>query len=199
MMLTELTAVPGAALPVAEMKDHLRLGSGFADDGLQDALVEGYLRAAIAAIEGRTARALIARTYRLVLEDWRQADAQPLPLAPVRGVSLVTVFDAAGVATVVAPSRWRLVQDAARPKLAAVGLLFPAVPEDGRIEIEFEAGFGPDWAAVPADLAQAVRLLAAEYYESRHEAAGAAGLPGAVTALIEPWRTVRILGGGARR
>lgn len=50
MMLSEVTAVPLAALPVAEFKDHLRLGTGFADDGAQDALVEGYLRAAIAAV-----------------------------------------------------------------------------------------------------------------------------------------------------
>ena len=35
MMLTEQTAVPAAALPVQALKDHLRLGSGFADAGLQ--------------------------------------------------------------------------------------------------------------------------------------------------------------------
>ena len=31
----------------------------------------------------------------------------------------------------------------------------------------FDAGFGADWADVPADLRQAVLLLAAEYYEQR--------------------------------
>ncbi len=198
MMLTELTTVPAAALPVAAMKDHLRLGSGFADDGLQDGLVEGYLRAAVAAIEGRTAKALIARTYRLTLAHWRQANEQPLPLAPVSGVTSVTLTDAAGGSVAVAGDRWRLVPDGARPKIVSVGLLFPAIPEDGQVEIVFEAGFGADWASVPPDLAQAVLLLAAEFYENRHEPAREAGLPRGVMALIERWRTVRVLGGGVR-
>ena len=51
MMLIEETTVPVAALPVAQLKDHMRLGSGFSDDGLQDTVLETYLRAAIAAIE----------------------------------------------------------------------------------------------------------------------------------------------------
>ena len=68
MVLTEQTAVPTAALPIQEFKDHLRLGTGFADDGVQDALAEGYLRAALAAIEGRIGKALIARDFLLLLE-----------------------------------------------------------------------------------------------------------------------------------
>ena len=51
MMLVEETTVPMSALPVAEFKDHLRLGSGFSDDGIQDALLDAHLRAAMAAIE----------------------------------------------------------------------------------------------------------------------------------------------------
>ena len=51
MILTEETPVPSLALPVEEMKDHLRMGSGFSDDGLQDGLIETYLRAALAAME----------------------------------------------------------------------------------------------------------------------------------------------------
>jgi len=72
------------------------------------------------------------------------------------------------------------------------------VPSDGRVEVVFDAGFGVAWAAVPADLAQAVLLLAAEFYERRHEAGlRASGLPFGVVTLIERWRTVRVLGGGA--
>ena len=198
MMLTELTSVPGAALPVQALKDHLRLGSGFTDGALQDGLIESYLRAAMAAIEGRIGKALIARTYNLVLEDWRQGDEQPLPVAPVSAIASVTVFDAANTATVIAADRWHLVQDMQRPKLAAVGVLLPVVPMDGRAEVVFTAGFGAAWSAVPADLAQAVLLLAAQYYENRHESGQAvAGLPKAVQVLIERWRTVRVLGGGA--
>lgn len=199
MELVETGTLPIAALPIAGLRAHLRLGSGFADDALQDGLVEAYLRAALAAIEGRTAKALIARDFRLVLEDWRASGEQPLPLAPVASVSEVRMVDAAGVATVVEAARYRLVRDAHRPKIVATGHLLPMVPSDGRIEVDFTAGFGL-WAAVPADLAQAVFLLAAEYYEMRHEGGMRTGdgLPQAVQALVARWRTVRVLGGGGR-
>lgn len=198
MMLTEETSVASAALPVQALKDHLRLGTGFSDGNMQDGLIESYLRAAMSAIEGRTGKALMQRRFKLVLQDWRDASEQALPVAPVAAVVSVTLFDVAGGSTVLAASRYRLVADTHRPKLAASGYLLPTVPGDGRVEILFDAGFGTAWASVPPDLQQAVFLLAGQYYESRNEFAGVpAGLPYPVQALIEKWRTVRVLGGGA--
>lgn len=194
MMLSEQTGVPGSALPVQALKDHLRLGTGFSDDGMQDVLIEGYLRAAMAGIEGRIGKVLIARRFLWGLEAWRDLEGQAMPVAPVTGIVSVSLVDAAGAVTVVAPSRYRLVLDTHRPRLAAAGILLPVVPVDGRAEVVFDAGFGT-WAVVPADLAQAVMMLAAEFYERRHEAATVAGLPFAVQALIERWRNVRVLGG----
>ena len=199
MLLTEIGGVPQAALPVAALRDHLRMGTGFADDALQDGLLESYLRAALAVVEGRTAKVLIARSFRLELADWRQSGEQPLPIAPVMVVTSVELFDAGGVPVVVDPARYRLVRDGLRPKLVATGLLLPMVPTDGRIEVVFAAGFGATWAEVPADLRQAVFLLAADFYEHRHDAGReGAGLPQVVQALIERWRTVRTLAGGGR-
>jgi uncharacterized phiE125 gp8 family phage protein len=197
MMLTEATVVPGSALPVQAMKDHLRLGTGFADDGLQEGLIAAHVRAAIAAIEGRTGKALLARRFTLRLDRWRTAQGwQALPMAPVSAVVSVTLRDRAGVATVVPNDSYRLVPDMQRPRLMGTGKALPTLPDEGAVEIVFDAGFGTDWAAVPADLAQAVLLLAAEFYEVRHEG-GQAGhaLPFAVQSLIERWRTVRVLGG----
>jgi uncharacterized phiE125 gp8 family phage protein len=198
MILTEITTISGAALPVQGLKDHLRLGSGFSDTGLQDSLIEAYLRAAIAAIEGRIGKVLLVRQFLWRIENWRGLNEQPLPVAPVTGIQAVTLVDAAGVANVIAATSYALVPDTHRPKILARGVLFPTVPEDGRIEIVFDAGFGAVWSAVPADLQQAVLLLAAGYHENRHEIAPqAAGLPQVVQVLIERWRTVRVLGGGA--
>lgn len=198
MRLTEETAVPGAALPLDALKDHLRLGSGFALAPDQDGLLESHLRAAIAAIEGRIAKALITRRFRLVLEGWRDADAQGLPLAPVSAVAEVVLVDAGGAAVPVAPGRYRLIADLHRPRLAGTGASLPAPHPGGRIEILFDAGFGPGWTDVPADLRQAVVLLAAEFYEYRHDGGERGGLPARVQALIEGWRQLRILGGGRR-
>ncbi|MFC3180080.1 head-tail connector protein [Cypionkella sinensis] len=198
MMLTEITSVAAASLPVQALKDHLRLGSGFADDGMQDGLIESYLRAAMAAIEGRIGKVLLARRFQLTLQDWRARGEQPLPVAPVTALVSVTLVDVNAVSTVVGVDRYRLVQDTHRPKLIAAGVLLPTVPVDGRVEVVFDAGFGAAWGAVPVDLAQAVLLLAAEFYENRHDMGQrVAGVPLAVQALIERWRTVRVLGGGA--
>jgi uncharacterized phiE125 gp8 family phage protein len=196
MMLTEQTPVPSAALPVEELKDHLRLGSGFAGDALQDGLIEGYLRAAVAAIEGRIGKMLFQRRFLWVLDHWRDTE-QALPVAPVASIVSVTLVDASGTETVVPPATYRLVPDLHRPRLAGRATLLPTIPADGTVKLVFDAGFGPAWGDVPVDLRQAVLLLASEYYEHRHDAgAEQAGLPFGVVALIERWRTVRLLGGG---
>src|SRR5687767_11559396 len=86
LMLTELSAPPLAAVPVRALAEHLRLGTGFADDGSQDAVLELYLRAAMAAIEARLGRALLARDYAFTVTRWREDASQGLPVGPVRSV-----------------------------------------------------------------------------------------------------------------
>jgi uncharacterized phiE125 gp8 family phage protein len=120
MMLTEETPVPQAALPVEEMKDHLRMGSGFADDGLQDGLIETCLRASLAAIEGRIGKMLFQRRFLWVLDCWRDGE-QALPVAPVSSLVSVTLVDAVGGEVAVAPAAYRLVKDLHRPRLAGKG------------------------------------------------------------------------------
>lgn len=198
MMLTEETPVPSAALPVEEMKDHLRMGSGFADDGLQDGLIETYLRAAMAVIEGRIGKMLFQRRFLWVLDCWRDAE-QALPVSPVAGIVSLTLVDAAGAEVVVPATAYRLIKDLHRPRLAGKGASLSTIPTEGVVKVVFDAGFGPAWTDVPVDLRQAVLLLAGEYYEHRHDdGAQAAGLPFGVVTLIERWRTVRILGGGKK-
>lgn len=63
MMMVEMSSVSSALLPITELTDHLRLSSGFADDGSQDAQLESCLRAALAAIEARIGKALFRRGF----------------------------------------------------------------------------------------------------------------------------------------
>ena len=200
-MLTEVNRFPDQALPLEDCKAHLRLASGFADDGAQDALVAGYLRAAILAIEARTGKVLLARDFRLRLRDWKDAHGQPLPVAPVREVKSLTLLSRMGVAEAVAAEGFRLEVDVHRPLLRPVGWLLPSVPTGGSVEVVFEAGFGPEWADVPADLAQAVMMLTAQYHENRHGAVGLSrggAIPFDVLALIERWRVIRVTAAGVR-
>lgn len=198
MMLVEQARVPQGALPIQELKDHLRLGSGFADDGVQDALVENYLRAALAAIEGRIGKALILRRFVWEVSYWSGGiGGQGLPISPVATVVEVGLHDADGGIQVVEPARYRLRPDLHRPRLAPRGATLPMIPRDGVARVEFDAGFGPAWSDVPPDLQQAVLMLAAHFHEFRHEPDVREGaMPFGIMAVIERWRNVRVLGGG---
>lgn len=197
MILIEETSVPTSALPVAQFKEHLRLGSGFADDGVQDGLLVGFLRSAIAAIEARTGKALLERTFAWTITRWRHPNEQGLPIAPVSAITEVTLTDRAETETTVSPERYQLRPDSHRPLLAAIGATLPTIPQGGSVRIGMLAGFGPEWSDLPADLAQAVFLLAAHYYEYRHEIQYDGGcMPFGVSALIERYRVMRLSGGG---
>ncbi|MCF7700327.1 head-tail connector protein [Loktanella sp. M215] len=197
MMLVELSSVPPAALAVAGFKDHLRLGSGFADDGLQDETLEAFLRAALASIEARTGKVLLEREFRWSVTAWRARDRQALPLAPVSAIAAMVQVDRNGTRVPVTASRYTLEPDQQRPAVVAFGTSLPSVPRGGRIEIDLLAGYGPEWSDLPADLAQAVMLLAAHFYEFRSDSAlHGASMPFSVTALIERYRTVRLFMGG---
>lgn len=195
MILVEQTEVPSANWPVAAFREHLRLGTGFADDAAQDALLERLLRAAAAAVERRTGKALLTRSFRWTLEAWRGVWREELPVAPVSAITAIAIVDPDGAPAAIDPARYRLEPDSHRPMVSFGGQGLPTVPVAGRIEIDFEAGYGTDWDAVPADLAQAVFLLAAHYHENRHAAADALStIPHGVEALIAPFRPMRLFG-----
>ena len=193
MMLSEVTPVPGAALPLDEFKAHLRLGTGFGEDSLQDEVLIGFLRAALAAIEVRTGKALIIRNFSLEVRHWRDRVQAVLPIAPVQAVTEVTLRDASGSETVLAPSEYRLEGDTHAPRLRPTGSLLPAIPSGGLARIEMQAGMAADWGGLPADLGQAVMLLAAHYYEYRADTGLHGGcMPFGVTSLIERYRSLRL-------
>ncbi len=196
MDLIETSSVDDGDLPIAAFRAHLRLGAGFADEATADALLVQYFRAAMALIEGRTGKALLSRGFRLTIQRWRWADAQALPVAPVSAVTAMAMRDVTGAPSVVDASRYHLAGDRHRPQVAATGAVLPMIPTKGKVEVDFTAGFGAVWDAVPDDLRQAVMLLAAQFYENRTD--GDAGLPGAVEALIARWLPVRITAGGHR-
>ncbi len=197
-MLTEIERFPDAALPLDACKVHLRLGSGFVDDGGQDGLILRYLRAAILAVEARIGKALLSRSYRLRLPDWADGHEQVLPIAPVRHVTAVRLIGRDDAVEEVDPGRYALSQDQHRPRLVPKGWLLPSPPTGGAVEVTFEAGFGSDWQEVPADLAQAVMLLTAQYHEGRLGTAQGAAMPFGVMALIERWRILRVSASVAR-
>ncbi|WP_342775000.1 head-tail connector protein [Litoreibacter halocynthiae] len=198
MELVDLTTTPAEALPLAAFKAHLRLGSGFADESLQDEVLGGYLRAALATIEARTGKILFERVLQWRRTQWAAYGHQPLPVAPVTAIASVALRSADGVVREIAEELYGLERDTHRPRLFALGRSLPVIAEGGEGVVTFTAGFGPSWDDIPADLQQAVQLLGAYYYEHRDDLSGPSGvMPFGVVSLLEPYRNIRVLGARA--
>jgi len=197
MMLIEETGVLDAVLPLDAFKAHLRLGSGFDADDVQDTLARSFLRAAMAAIEARTGKVLISRTFIWTVSAWREPYGQVFPVAPVVAINSVTQVARDGGQVQVDAADYWLERDMQRPRLRAGGSALPTVPAGGAVKVSFVAGFGPDWASIPGDLTQAVLMLAAHYYEYRNDTGLADGcMPFGVSSLIERYKAVRLGFGG---
>ncbi|ABV93909.1 conserved hypothetical protein [Dinoroseobacter shibae DFL 12 = DSM 16493] len=193
MNLSEVTSVPLASLPLQEFRDHLRLGRGFEDDSLQDIVLETALLAAINAIEDRTGKALLQREFRLELTHWEGPCVQSLPRGPLIAVRRLAIMQMDGSMVELSEGDYSLLHDTFRPGLRAKGG-FPQIPTHGSVQIDFEAGYGPQWSDVPGSLAQAVFILAAHFYEAR-DGQQSRGFPALVRTLISAFRDVRIFGG----
>jgi uncharacterized phiE125 gp8 family phage protein len=193
MLLKEAAPAAPNPIPLAEFAAHLRLGYGFVDDGSEDALLDLYLRHAMAVVEARTGQALVARPYVLQAAAWNRNGHLVLPVGPIKEIDRIRFVRAGGTVDL-SPGDWALEPGRARQRLSGAGgePLRP-VPHGALAEVEFTAGHAQDWAGVPGDLRQAVLMLAAHYYENRHGELGEeAALPPAVGAILAPHRPARI-------
>ncbi|MEM6438139.1 MAG: hypothetical protein AAF763_00365 [Pseudomonadota bacterium] len=190
----ELEAPATAAVSLEDLAAHLRLGEGFSSEAEDVSALEGLARAASAAVEASTGKALIRRRFKWTVLRWRDPVFAPFPVAPVPQVHAVTLVDSDGAWSTADPTAWVLRSDALRPCLVGPGGGdLPGIPRDGSAEIEFTAGYGDDPSGVPEALRHAVRLLAAHYHEQRHAAGGRLReIPHGVESLISPFRQVRL-------
>ncbi|CAM4036098.1 head-tail connector protein [Palleronia rufa] len=192
MYLVEQTGLDGGALPLAELRAHLRLGRGFADTGLQDPVLERALKAAIAQVEAATGKAVIARGFVWTVNAWRDMGRQVLPRAPLVEMTELAIIGLDGTRDAIALDRIHVTRDAHRPALVAKGFVLPPIPVGGRAEVTFRAGFADDWAGVPNDLSLAILSLAAGLYEDR---LATGDMPKGIRSLLAPYRQPRFFGG----
>lgn len=164
-----------------QARAHLRLDAHDEDD-----LLNAFLVAARAALEGRTRRAFITQSWRLILDAWPKGAVFP-PIAPVSAVTAVTMNDAEGPRILAATDYETVLGE--RPRLLP-SIVWPAPTRRiGGIHIDMVAGYGAA-GAVPEPLRLAILLLTAHWFEHREPVSlGAHGdeLPFTVSALIAPY------------
>lgn len=192
-MLIEETPIAKARLPVEPFRAHMRLGTGFGLDDVQDAVIVAFLRAAIAAAEARTGRCLLSRDFVLTVSEWHAADAHRFPVLPVTTILEVVHVAGDGTRTIAAPASYWLDRTGDRPRLRAITGNLPTLGAAETAEVSFAAGAASTWEEVPADLQQAVLMLAAHYYEYRNDTGLSEGcMPFGVSSLLEHYRIMRL-------
>lgn len=187
-MTSRLLSAPAAEpVTLADLKRHLEIDDAASDDFLTPLIV-----VARAAIERLTGQLMITQSWRISLDAVPEDGLVRLPVAPVQTVSAVRVFDGLGGSLTWPGSAYTLdlVGEPAR-------LLFHgSLPLPGRrlngIEIDLVAGYGASAAAVPADLVQAVKLIAAHWYARRGDM-DAGEIPADVLLLTGGYRRLKLV------
>ncbi|TDR94200.1 head-tail connector protein [Enterovirga rhinocerotis] len=196
-------STPPALLPVtlALFKQQLRLE---ADESFEDLLLQSYLEAAVAHLDGRDG--ILGRC--LVDQVWTAYAEGPvrlpcgragfrLELGPVRSDLTVSVrYWAAGEYQDVDPGHYRVEQERLEEAsvVLAPGASWPAAePVRNAWRIDFVAGFGAAAAAVPAPLQAAILLLATDLANDRSGKTLASLVTNpTVDRLIAPYRKVAV-------
>ncbi|MEL6477578.1 MAG: phage head-tail connector protein [Pseudomonadota bacterium] len=192
MNLKQVTLPGSDPVSLAEVKAHLRLGHGFADESAEDGLLQLYLSNATQAVERKLGQALIRREYVLRIGSWDRHGQLTLPIGPVDAIDSLE-FVVAGE-TVSGPIPGVVVSPGCNRQVVSArgGLPLPPVPGGGQGVLYFSAGYGPTPQDVPGELRQAVLILAAHLYTHRGAEMEESSGMGGVDALLAPHRAVRI-------
>ncbi|KKB09037.1 head-tail connector protein [Devosia chinhatensis] len=188
-MTSYLLAGPAAEpVSLAEAKAFLKV-----DGGAEDALITTLIGAARLHIEGVTGCALIAQTWRIVLDDWPESRMVKLPVTPLLSVTAIAATDANGASHDIGLVQFS--SDNERLFIPRVVVGMPVPQERGGIEIDYVAGFGANPEDVPADLRQALLGLVAHWHEHRDAvliAGSGAVVPSGFDRMVARYKRARL-------
>lgn len=188
MRLVLVTPPSAEIVSLAEAKRHVRVEHG--DD---DALIEGYVAAAVAHLDGASGwlgRALAPQTWRVEYPAFPEGGIE-LPLAPLTAVGSVVYRDPIAVDQTLAASAYREfgIGSAAGGGIEPVST-WPATGDgEAAVRVTFTAGH----ASVPTPIKQAILLLVGHWYANRETVNVGnitSELPFTVEALLTPFRVL---------
>ncbi len=173
---------------LAEAKAFLKV-----DDTAEDGLITTLIGAARLHVEGVTGKALLAQSWRIVLDDWPDGGVVKLPVAPLVSVTAISAVDDHGGSHDIALAQFLSEPDRLIVPRVVVGM--PVLQARQGLEIDYVAGFGTEPQDVPADLRQAVLGLVAHWHEHRDAvivAGSGAVVPSGFDRALAPYRRVRL-------
>lgn len=171
MGLSLVTAPAAPVFDLDEAREHLNLDRiDNIQAGPDDALIEEFVRAATAEIDGRDGwlgRALVTQTWRLYLDEFPTGRIT-LPLPPLQSVASIKYLDRAGTQATLDPAAYRVgpFKDPGYVEPVFGGQWPQTLPVSDAVEITFVAGYGQP-ADVPAVIKQYLRHRVGQFYEHR--------------------------------
>lgn len=173
---------------LAEAKAFLKV-----DDNAEDGLITTLIGAARLHVEGITGRALIAQSWRIVLDEWPESGVVKLPVSPLLSVTAINAIDAHGASHDIGLAQFSSDRDRLFVPRVVTGM--PSLQERSGIEIDYVAGFGADAEQVPTDIKQATLGLVAHWHEHRDAvivAGSGAVVPSGFDRLVARYKRVRL-------
>lgn len=173
---------------LAEAKAFLKV-----DDTAEDGLITTLIGAARLHVEGVTGKALLAQSWRIVLDDWPGGGAVKLPVTPLISVTAITAVDEHGGSHDIALAQFLSEPDRLIVPRVVTGM--PVLQARQGLEIDYVAGFGTEPGDVPADLRQALLGLVAHWFEHRDAvivAGSGAIIPSGFDRAVARYKRVRL-------
>lgn len=178
-MTVQIVTAPAAEpITLAQAKAHCRVRSG---DTSHDDTLTAYIKAARAAVEQFTQRALCRRTLRLTLDAFPPYGCPILlPRSPVSSIDSVKYYDTDGTLQTWSSAEYLLEGDSEPARLKHhPDYTWPTDLHVGRLgvaQVQYVAGYTPstdsptDYAAnVPDDLKSAMKLIVGDLFENRED------------------------------
>jgi len=202
MNLRKIALSESEPIPLDLIKSHCEIDY---DD--KDGLLTAFRDSAIALVEKRAGIVLRRQDYRMELGCWPRASIE-IPVSPVREVSAINYFDAAGVEHTVLSFDYRWIVERGRARLWFVPEFVRPALQEGRpdaVRIEFQAGYddptetgsGDDpELAFPAQARNIVLLLVSCWFNNRDAVVVGSGneprmLPMGVESLLSDLKVYR--------
>ncbi len=188
-MTSYLLAGPaGEPVSLVEAKGFLRI-----EDSAEDALISTLIGAARLHIEGVTGRALLAQSWRVVLDGWPDNRVVKLPVGPFISLTEISAYDEGGGVHPIGVAQFFAEPDRLLLPVNVAGM--PGLRERQGLEIDYVAGFGSEPGDVPADIRQALLVLVAYWFEHRDAvivAGSGSVVPTGFDLLVSRHRRVRL-------
>ena len=187
-----------ALMPVSkeEIIEYLRLPSGFSDlDSEQDKILSNCISSAVCSVGNFISSGIIKDKYLWKFHYKRNYDYKLyLPIGQCTAVDSVLAYNNNNNNNNdIDRNMWTLFGGSSSYVIFHSNVHRQLIGST-HVEMTFDSGFGETISAVPADIRQAILMLASHYYENRYviDDAKMSLIPWGIASILEHYRSIRI-------